>query len=90
MKGEVSKNVLSVVEISVDCDGDSPHQGQAFGPDLPHGDYSCFGEEKNVELFSDLFSVIEDRRRTRRNSCHRVPLQGRGECDIAKGGGGGA
>ena len=64
MKGEVSKNVLSVVEISVDCDGDSLLiKAKPSGPTCHTGDYSCFGEEKNVELFSDLFSLIEDRKK---------------------------
>ena len=64
MKGEVSKNVLSVVEISVDCDGDSLLvKAKPSGPTCHTGDYSCFGEEKGAELFSELFGVIEDRKK---------------------------
>ena len=64
MKGEVSKNILSVVTISVDCDGDSLLiKAKPSGPTCHTGDYSCFGEKEGMEMFSELFGVIEDRKK---------------------------
>ncbi len=64
MKGEVSKNILNVVDIKIDCDGDALLiKAKPSGPTCHTGSYSCFGEKEGVEMFSDLFAVIEDRKK---------------------------
>jgi phosphoribosyl-ATP pyrophosphohydrolase/phosphoribosyl-AMP cyclohydrolase len=64
MKGEVSKNVLNFVDLSVDCDGDSLLvKAKPSGPTCHTGDYSCFGERESADMFTELFGVIEDRKK---------------------------
>ena len=64
MKGEFSRNILSFVGMDVDCDGDALLiKAKPSGPTCHTGDYSCFGEKETLEIFSELFSVIKDRKK---------------------------
>jgi phosphoribosyl-ATP pyrophosphohydrolase/phosphoribosyl-AMP cyclohydrolase len=65
MKGEKSKNILSVLDIKLDCDDDSLLiKVEPAGPTCHTGDYSCFREDKitaKSEL-SELFKIIQNRK----------------------------
>ena len=64
MKGEFSRNILNFVSAAIDCDGDALLvKANPAGPTCHTGDYSCFGEKKAADVFSELVAVIEERRR---------------------------
>lgn len=61
-KGMSSGNLMKVVSISEDCDSDALLvKVKPFGPACHAGDYSCFGEEKNI--LTELIDVISERKR---------------------------
>lgn len=63
MKGEFSQNILVFVGASVDCDGDALLiKARPMGPTCHTGDYSCFGEGKDADIFAELASVIAERK----------------------------
>jgi phosphoribosyl-ATP pyrophosphohydrolase/phosphoribosyl-AMP cyclohydrolase len=66
-KGETSGNVLNVVDISGDCDGDALLiRANPDGPTCHTGAESCFGvDDPPVAALSVLAETIADRARTR-------------------------
>ncbi len=64
MKGEVSKNVLELVDIKVDCDGDALLiSAKPAGPTCHTGQMSCFGLGfTKQDALLELFETIEDRK----------------------------
>lgn len=63
MKGETSKNVLTLVKIIPDCDSDTLLvKARPAGPTCHTGVYSCFKESKNADILLDLFRIIQDRK----------------------------
>jgi len=64
MKGEISKNFLNLVDIKPDCDGDALLvKARPSGPTCHKGNYSCFGESKKTDELSELFGIIQDRKK---------------------------
>jgi len=62
-KGETSGNYLLVKNISIDCDSDALLiQVKPVGPTCHSGQYSCFGENRNSDAITSLFSLIRDRK----------------------------
>ncbi len=62
-KGETSKNILSVKNISLDCDNDTLLiQAIPAGPTCHLGTVSCF-DEKNIFKLSHIFSLLEQRKK---------------------------
>lgn len=65
MKGETSKNVLRVVQMTLDCDKDTLLiQATPAGPTCHTGKYSCFKEKSGEQELRELFSVIESRKKS--------------------------
>lgn len=67
MKGEQSGNILELVEIKPDCDQDALLvRALPSGPTCHTGAFSCFGvKEPLSHVLTELFRVIEGRRKTR-------------------------
>lgn len=65
MKGEISKNTLKFVSAALDCDCDALLiQALPKGPTCHTNKPSCFGDDVAADnIFSELFAVIEDRKR---------------------------
>ncbi len=64
MKGEISGNVLSVVDVWLDCDGDALLvQVIPSGPTCHLGMVSCFGDASYGNAFSELYAVIDKRKK---------------------------
>lgn len=63
MKGETSENVLNLIEVNLDCDGDALLiKALPSGPTCHTGDYSCFKEIKSAQSLIDLFKIIQERK----------------------------
>lgn len=64
MKGESSRNILKLVSISPDCDGDALLvRVKPTGPTCHTGAISCFAEKFSFNTsISELFAVIEERK----------------------------
>jgi len=63
MKGEISKNTLTPIEIKPDCDNDTLLiKARPAGPTCHKGNYSCFKERSKLDELPDLFKVIQDRK----------------------------
>ena len=64
MKGETSGNTLQFIEAKIDCDQDALLiKARPTGSTCHEGTMSCFNEQEKKELFSELFCVIEDRKK---------------------------
>lgn len=64
-KGEMSGNVLNVSEILTDCDQDALLiKVRPKGPTCHTGSDTCFKEQNRGDAITELFSVIEDRKKT--------------------------
>ena len=62
-KGETSGNVLAVVDLAADCDGDAIlYRVQPSGPACHAGTRTCFGDIGAPGVLSELAAVIERRR----------------------------
>ena len=63
MKGELSKNTLTVINIKPDCDNDTLLiKVLPQGPTCHTGDTTCFKEESENYSFKELFDTISDRK----------------------------
>ena len=63
MKGEVSKNTLTVINIKPDCDNDTLLiKVLPQGPTCHTGDTTCFKEEPKDYSFKELFATISLRK----------------------------
>ncbi len=64
MKGEQSGNILSVVEINLDCDNDTLLiKVNPKGPTCHTGNKSCFKDEESFDFLEDLEEVIKKRKK---------------------------
>ncbi len=65
VKGETSGHYLSLVDMKVDCDGDTLLiQALPNGPSCHKGSYSCFDEKQvSVGFLNELRAVIATRRK---------------------------
>lgn len=62
-KGETSGNVMPVVGLAVDCDGDAIlYRVRPSGPACHEGTRTCFGEADAPGIVSELASLIAERR----------------------------
>jgi phosphoribosyl-ATP pyrophosphohydrolase/phosphoribosyl-AMP cyclohydrolase len=62
-KGATSGNVMHVVEMGADCDGDAIlYRVHPAGPACHTGTRTCFGEDPAPNALSELEAVISDRR----------------------------
>lgn len=65
MKGGVSKHILRVVSVDLDCDQDTLLlKVQPSGPTCHTGMPSCFGRENVTSELRELFTVIKSRKHT--------------------------
>lgn len=63
MKGETSKNILNVVDMAIDCDGDALLVGvKPFGPVCHKGTLSCFNDSCGSQELLKLFKTIQCRK----------------------------
>ncbi len=97
-KGETSGNFLTVKSIKLDCDGDTLllevdpkgpacHTGQdsCFNTDLSDLDNCNFiGADTDLNVFMDLFSIIEDRKLNPKNGSYTNKLFDEGVSRIAQ------
>lgn len=61
-KGETSGNVMRVVSLATDCDGDAVlARVRAAGPACHTGDRSCFGEAAAADMLGELDETIRSR-----------------------------
>ncbi len=80
MKGETSGNVLDLVAISTDCDGDALLiSARPAGPTCHTGMVSCFDDAAGAELqgfssLESLWAVIADRAATRPEGSYTASL----------------
>ena len=79
-KGETSGNVLRLVSLHADCDGDTVLAlVHPTGPACHTGEESCFGEgtmPNSAGTLDDLWSVIEERARTLPEGSYTTRLLG--------------
>lgn len=62
-KGETSGNTLDLVSIQLDCDNDALLvKARPVGPVCHTGKHSCFGENQEVDVLSQLESIILQRK----------------------------
>lgn len=80
MKGEESKNTLSVVSVTTDCDRDTLLiRAIPNGPTCHTGDRSCFAsEESPLETFGLLIETIRDRSMSDSEKSYTTQLLGGG------------
>ena len=65
MKGETSGNTLELVDMRADCDHDTLLvKALPNGPTCHTGSASCFGATDIQEIFSELYTVLQDRKKT--------------------------
>jgi len=65
MKGETSGNTLELVDMRADCDHDTLLiKALPKGPTCHTGSVSCFGGTDIQEIFSELYTVLQDRKQT--------------------------
>jgi len=87
-KGETSGNVLEVVSIKADCDGDAVLvYAHPTGPVCHTGVHTCFGEEKTDEVssvFGHLENTIRDRRQHQPEGSYTAKLFQQGIGRIAQ------
>jgi phosphoribosyl-AMP cyclohydrolase / phosphoribosyl-ATP pyrophosphohydrolase len=87
-KGETSGNVLEVVSVKADCDGDAVLvYAHPTGPVCHTGAHTCFGEEKADEtssVFGRLENTIRDRRQHQPEGSYTAKLFQQGTGRIAQ------
>jgi phosphoribosyl-AMP cyclohydrolase / phosphoribosyl-ATP pyrophosphohydrolase len=87
-KGETSGNVLEVVSIKPDCDGDAVLvYARPTGPVCHTGVHTCFGEEESDEtsaVFGRLENTIRDRRQHQPEGSYTAKLFQEGVGRIAQ------
>ena len=87
-KGETSGNALHVVDLAVDCDGDSVLvRAHPAGPVCHTGDATCWGDDPAPTLartLSELAAVIAQRRRDLPEGSYSADLFRRGRGAIAQ------
>ena len=76
MKGEESKNSLSVVSCQSDCDGDALLvRVNPTGPTCHAGQISCFGDTGKLDnTIIDLYKIVEGRKNEMPNGSYTVSL----------------
>jgi phosphoribosyl-ATP pyrophosphohydrolase/phosphoribosyl-AMP cyclohydrolase len=87
-KGETSGNVLDVVSVKADCDGDAVLvHAQPTGPVCHTGVHTCFGDEEVDEtssVFGRLENTIRDRRQHQPEGSYTATLFQQGIGRIAQ------
>lgn len=84
-KGESSGNYLFVNEISSDCDKDSILiKATPQGPTCHTGEYSCFKEEKTIDVFNELEKLIYQRKQEMPEGSYTTKLFNKGVNKIAQ------
>ena len=87
-KGETSGNILKVVSVGPDCDGDSLLiRAIPAGPVCHTGQKSCFGESAlrdNADMFAALAAIIRERHKTMPAGSYTAELFHAGTAQIAK------
>jgi phosphoribosyl-ATP pyrophosphohydrolase/phosphoribosyl-AMP cyclohydrolase len=75
MKGEESGNILSVQSILKDCDSDSLLISVSpSGPTCHNGSISCFTSQEEKNAISDLFEVIQERKKSMPENSYTASL----------------
>lgn len=65
MKGETSGNILKFVSAKFDCDRDAILiKARPTGPVCHNGNFSCFREKEQIEIFKELYGVILSRKKS--------------------------
>lgn len=79
-KGETSGNVLMLLSLHADCDGDTVlARVRPTGPACHTGETTCFGElsgAPGADAIADLWAVIDERARTRPEGSYTTRLLG--------------
>jgi len=84
-KGETSGNVLRVVHVAVDCDGDAILiRAEPVGPTCHTGNVSCFGKSENLAFLSQLEQIIDQRFETGDEKSYVRSLKDKGTKRIAQ------
>ena len=91
-KGETSGNHLIVKNITTDCDKDTLLvQVEPIGPSCHKGEKSCFHESElkdltwqNSDIFSDIFNIIEDRKKNPKEKSYVNSLLTKGNDHISQ------
>jgi phosphoribosyl-ATP pyrophosphohydrolase/phosphoribosyl-AMP cyclohydrolase len=87
-KGETSGNILELVSVKPDCDGDAVLvYAHPTGPVCHTGVHTCFGEEESDEtssVFGRLENTIRDRRQHRPEGSYTAKLFQEGTGRIAQ------
>lgn len=74
-KGEISGNILNLVDIKRDCDDDALLvKTKPVGPVCHTGNYSCFNEDKKIDELLELFQTIQDRKKTMPKNSYTASL----------------
>jgi phosphoribosyl-ATP pyrophosphohydrolase/phosphoribosyl-AMP cyclohydrolase len=75
MKGETSGNTLELVDMRADCDHDTLLiKALPKGPTCHTGSVSCFGGTDTQEIFSELYTVLQDRKQTMPDGSYTTAL----------------
>ena len=75
MKGETSGNTLELVDMRADCDHDTLLiKALPKGPTCHTGSVSCFGGTDIQEIFSELYTVLQDRKQTMPDGSYTTAL----------------
>ncbi|MFP4424161.1 MAG: bifunctional phosphoribosyl-AMP cyclohydrolase/phosphoribosyl-ATP diphosphatase HisIE [Candidatus Woesearchaeota archaeon] len=70
-KGEISGNVLEVIDIKIDCDNDALLiRARPKGPTCHTGTYSCFGEQDFSLLM--LYKYLRERKKATRSYTRKL------------------
>jgi phosphoribosyl-ATP pyrophosphohydrolase/phosphoribosyl-AMP cyclohydrolase len=85
-KGETSGNILRVVSVRPDCDGDALLiEATPSGPTCHTGSYTCFGDEQiDPSVFEQLEEIIHRRKREMPKDSYTATLFARGVSSIAQ------
>ncbi len=79
MKGETSGNILSLIGIAPDCDGDALLiKVKPAGPTCHEGRYSCFKVNKDPSPLLGLFQIIQSRKQEMPKNSYTASLFGAG------------
>jgi len=89
MKGEVSKNILRLIEIKMDCDGDTLLiKANPAGPTCHKNYESCFDESMNpkkivdAQILQELFDIISSRKKIMPKNSYTTSLFKKGLTEI--------
>ncbi len=84
-KGETSDNLLAVKSAHVDCDQDTILYVVKAPESTCHtGAFSCFGEQTSCRFLSQLFALIQDRKRNMPDGSYVTSLFAEGLDSIAQ------